>query len=546
LGIRVSPGGGRRAPRRLGASRGVAHVGARLAGGRAEEARMPLRIVLLTPARRFIANRFGLGYQIPLGLVCLGGPLADAGHAVRLIDNDLYGWEDRRLGADAVLLGHTGSTAAHPTCLATAAALKAALPGLRLAYGGVFPTYAAEAALDACPAIDVVVRGEAEQTVLDLTDAWEQGRPLAGVAGIAFRQNGRVVQTRPRPPIADLDAYRPGWELVDWPGYTLFGLGRSAGVQFSRGCPLTCTYCGQWLFWRRWRHRSPADLVGQLTILARDYGVKVVWLADENFGVDRRATEDVLDRLIAADLGLSLNVNLTAADVVRDADLLPRYKAAGVDYVVMGVESLEDAVIATVRKNNPAAVSRAAVGLLRRHGIISLVNIIYGLEDETPRTLWRKFRGLCALDPDILNAVYLTPHFWTAAGRATDPAALIQPDLARWTYRNQVTVAPGLSPAALFWGVKLTEALVHLRPSALMRLAAGADRRVRRIRRASLAAGIRVWLAEITEFLLATRFVRPGALDRLPGAPTREPGAARDDGAPAEIDPTAIPVGARR
>ena len=52
---------------------------------------MPPRIVLLAPARRFIANRFGVGYQPPLGLVFIGGPLVDAGHTVRLIDNDAYG-----------------------------------------------------------------------------------------------------------------------------------------------------------------------------------------------------------------------------------------------------------------------------------------------------------------------------------------------------------------------------------------------------------------------------------------------------------------------
>jgi anaerobic magnesium-protoporphyrin IX monomethyl ester cyclase len=40
-------------------------------------------------------------------------------------------------------------------------------------------------------------------------------------------------------------------------------------MQFSRGCPLTCTYCGQWLFWKKWRHRSPRNLVGELATLAR-------------------------------------------------------------------------------------------------------------------------------------------------------------------------------------------------------------------------------------------------------------------------------------
>jgi anaerobic magnesium-protoporphyrin IX monomethyl ester cyclase len=496
----------------------------------ARELGMSRKIVLLTPARRFIANRFGLGYQIPLGLVCIGGPLLDAGYTIKLIDNDLYGWSPERLaaevadfGADYVLLGHTGSTAAHLICLATATALRAALPHLRIAYGGVYPSYADTSTLHDCPAIDVVVRGEGEQTTLDLVAAWDQGTSLARVAGITWRDGPRIRTNRARPPLADLDRYRPGWELVDWPGYNLFGMGRAAGMQFSRGCPLTCTYCGQWLFWKRWRHRSPENLVRELTILAHQYDVKIVWLADENFAADQEAARRALELLAQADLELSLNINMTAADVVRDADLLPLYKAAGVDYIVMGVESLDDTVVASVRKNNPFDISQDAVRLLREHDIISLVNIIYGLEDERWGTLLAKFSKLLLLDPDILNAVYLTPHFWTAAGKTTDAHDIIQTDLARWIYRNQIVAAPHLAPAELFLGVKLTEALFHLRPRALARLVAGGDERTRRILRASLLVGMRVVAAEIAEFLWATRFTHRGGLQQLPGDLSRHP-----------------------
>jgi anaerobic magnesium-protoporphyrin IX monomethyl ester cyclase len=499
---------------------------------------VPKRIILLTPRRRFIANRFGLGYQLPLGLVSIGGPLVDAGHAVRLIDNDLYGWDTSRLlaevkrfRADIVFLGHTGSTAAHPVCAATAQALKHALPHLRIGYGGVYPSYAAERVLRDCPAIDVVVRGEGEATARDLAWAWEQGRSLAEVEGITWRDDDAIRSNRSRPLISDLDAYRPGWELVDWPGYTLFGLGRSAGMQFSRGCPLTCTYCGQWGFWRRYRHRSPADLVAQLRILAERYDVRIVWLADENFAADRAATVEVLERLTSADLGLSLNVNMTAADVVRDSELLPLYKAAGVDYVVMGVEALDDAVVEAVRKNNPFAISHAAVQALRQNKIISLVNLIYGLEEETVATIVARLRRLFALDPDILNAVYLTPHHWTVAGRATDPRDVIQPDLAKWTYRNQVLATTQLAPWQLFALVKLTEAVYHLRPRGLLRLVWGSDARVRRILRSSLAVGMRVFAAEVAEFLFATEFVPRGTLDRFAGLV---------DGAPVRSDPTSL------
>jgi anaerobic magnesium-protoporphyrin IX monomethyl ester cyclase len=482
------------------------------------------KVVLLTPARRFIVNRFGLGYQIPLGMVLLGGPLLDAGHEVWLIDNDVYGWSPARLvqeieafAPDCILLGHTGSTAAHDVCVATAVSLRAHFPHTKIAYGGVYPSYAADSILRDCPAIEAIVKGEGEETVLELVHAWEMGQPLAGVRGVVWRDGERVRHNPPRPPLQDLDVYRPGWELVDWAQYELFGFGRAAGMQFSRGCPLTCTYCGQWMFWKKWRHRSPANLVQELTTLAQEYGVNIVWLADENFGADREVTRELLNLLVEADLGLSLNVNMTAADVVRDADLLPLYKAAGVDYVVMGVESVEDAVITAVRKNNPFQISKQAVKLLRHNNILSFANVIYGLEDETMGKVVRKFSKFLQMDADNLNAEYITPHFWTKDGRATNPQHIIQMDMSKWTYRNQVTAVPHLSPLALFIVIKLTEGLYHLRPKALKRFFWGGDKRLRRLLRASLVAGTKVVLAEVAEFLFDTKFAPQGSMTRLPG-----------------------------
>ncbi|MCI0610560.1 MAG: magnesium-protoporphyrin IX monomethyl ester cyclase, partial [Anaerolineae bacterium] len=55
------------------------------------------RVLLINPARHFIANHYGVGYLIPLGLVSIGGPLIDAGFAVKLIDHDAYGWSLKRL-----------------------------------------------------------------------------------------------------------------------------------------------------------------------------------------------------------------------------------------------------------------------------------------------------------------------------------------------------------------------------------------------------------------------------------------------------------------
>lgn len=486
---------------------------------------MSARIMLINPARHFIANEIGLGYLTPLGLVFLGGPLIDAGHTVKLVDHDMNGWQMKRLLHEIgefvpkyVLLGHSGSTASHTVVVKTVQEIHKAFPEIRIIYGGVYPSYAYQSILQEVSEIDVIVRGEGEKTILDLISAWEKDSNLEGVKGIAWKRNGEIIINHPQPAIANLDEYRPGWELLDWNQYQMFGFDHAAGMQFSRGCTLTCSYCGQWMFWKKWRHRSPQNIVDDMKFLKEKYGVNLIWFADENFAADRELAKELLEKIVVADLDLSLNLNMTAADVVRDADLLPLYKKAGVDYIVMGVESLKDQVIVDIRKNNPFATSKEAVRLLRENHIISLTNIIYGLEEESWATIFEKFKGMLELDSDILNAMYLTPHFWTSDGRSTDPAMIIQPDLAKWSYRNQVLATRYLKPLSLFAGVKLTEALFHMRPRALYRLLAHPDSRYVQIMRDSMLTGIRVVLAEVWEFFFDTTFIPQGSMKKIIGS----------------------------
>jgi len=488
------------------------------------------RVLLVNPARHFIANQNGLGYLTPLGLVCIGGPLLDAGFIVKLIDHDAYGWSFKKLveevgkfQPDYVLLGHSGSTASHKIAIQTIHEIKSAYPHIKSIYGGVYPTYADQSILRECRDVDFIVRGEGEPTIVGLIRTLENNSDLEYVDGVTWRKGDQIIANRPRTPIKDLDEYRPGWELLDWSLYKMFGFERAAGLQFSRGCTLTCSYCGQWMFWKKWRHRSPENLVEQMRILSQEYGVKLIWFADENFSADKDTVKRLLELIIAAKLDLSLNINMTAADVVRDADIIHLYKAAGIDYIVMGVESLKDDVIVNIRKNNPFETSKEAVRLLRQNNIISLTNIIYGLEEESWKTIHEKFKGLLELDSDILNAMYLTPHFWTSQGKTVRPSDIIQSDLNKWSYRNQVIATPKLKPFELFLGVKLTEALFHLRPQALKRLFLGTDKRYLKIMRSSMLVGIQVILAEIFEFIFQTKFTPQGSLDKLPGLETHLP-----------------------
>ena len=469
-----------------------------------------LRIALVNAPLKSTVCDYSVGHQIPLGLLMIGGPLLDAGHAVTLIDAARdhldageIAWRVFRFNADVVMISHVGSTQAHPCCMRTLRAVKDLTPEALTVYGGVHPSYHHAEIMEQCPEVDVIVRGEGEATALELAQALSAGRALgdespwdsellAGVAGVAWRRHGAAVVNPTRPPIADLDAYRIGWELIaDWRKYPAFGLGNAAVVQFSRGCPHTCTYCGQWMFWKRWRHRDPKAFVDELERLHRVYAVNYFWLADENPTTDKAVWKSVLEDIVARGLEIGLSATMRAQDIVRDADLLPLYKQAGFVYILLGVETVTDENMQKIRKGSCVNDGYLAVRLLRAHNIMSVVDYIFGIDDETPQTLWRGLRGLLHYDGDVVNALYLTPHAWTPLGRSMRDAPLIEPDLWKWDYRHQVIGVKHLSPLQLFTGVKLIELVYHLHPRRLWKLLTTRDRKLRRQLRFCLRHTIR-------------------------------------------------------
>ena len=290
-----------------------------------------MRVLLINPPYQTITSNWGVGHQVPLGLLMVGGALRDEGLDVSLLDAEARHLSHeqivqhvQQLGPTAVMTGHAGSTPAHPVCMAMLQAIKEAQPEMLCVYGGVFPTYHDRMVLREQPAVDVVVRGEGEATAVALLHAIATGTELADVQGITYRDtDGAIIRTPDRPTIPSLDHYRTGWELIDeWDHYTCFGRGRAAIVQYSRGCPHRCTYCGQHGFWVKWRRRDPDALAEEIQYLHDVHRVRFITLADENPTTDRVAWVRLLEALIERDLDVHLFATIRATDIVRDADVL--------------------------------------------------------------------------------------------------------------------------------------------------------------------------------------------------------------------------------
>ena len=97
--------------------------------------------------------------------------------------------------------------------------------------------------------------------------ALEHKLDIEKVKGIAFRLHDVITKTPLAEPIKDLDAYRVAWELMEGYQYTYWGKKKAVVIQFSRGCPYPCSYCGQSKFWRTWRHRKPQLLADEIEML---------------------------------------------------------------------------------------------------------------------------------------------------------------------------------------------------------------------------------------------------------------------------------------
>lgn len=476
-----------------------------------------MRVLLINPPHPAIGSRIPDDHLPPLGLLSIGGPLIDAGHCVRLIDADagpmdLDGIVHAAAGfaPQAILLGHSGSTSGHPSACAVMRALRRSLPLVPIIYGGVYPTYHWREILAEEPQIDVVVRGEGEETAPRLLAALSAGGGLAAVPGIAYREAGLALATVDAPPVADLDACRVAWELVDLRRYSYWGGKRAVVVQFSRGCPHACSYCGQRIFWTRWRHRDPRRFAAELARLHRDHGVEAINFADENPTASRTAWRAFLEALVAERVPLILIGSTRADDIVRDADLLPLYKQAGVVRWLLGIESYDAAALERIGKGSATATDRDAIRLLRRHGILSMATWVVGFEDESPGDYVRGLRQLLAYDPDQIQLLHATPHRWTPFATAIAHRQVVQTDLSRWDYKHQVLASSRIAPWRVMLMVKCMEAIIQLRPRSLLRLLFHRDAGLRHGMRWYYRVGRRVWFHEIMGFLLRDRRTSSG------------------------------------
>lgn len=329
-------------------------------------------------------------YQTPYGLFSLGAQAIRDGHQVKVLNLSGFAWRrvEEVIGAlEADVYGMSCWTANRRGVALVARLMKALRPNVPVVVGGPHATPLAAEMLAHHPEIDVVTRGEAEDTFRELVARIERGDPLTGIAGTAHREGGRVVLAPERAAVSNLDALESPHRHFD-----------THIVMTSRGCPWQCTFCGAETTWGRgFRGQSIPYVLDSLQSALARVPVRMIQIKDDTFTANRKRALQICRGIRERGLSFLWSCD-TRVDVLSE-ELLREMRLAGCQRLSLGVESGSQPILDAINKKISVREILEAAQLAKSFGIRVRFYMMLGNRGETRETFEETLRFLDEAKP---------------------------------------------------------------------------------------------------------------------------------------------------
>lgn len=358
----------------------------------------------------------GLGIKVPpLNLMYLGAALEEDSISVKIIDDDLYQAGFRKVAdlaskIDPLVVGVTATTATIKNALKYIKAIKKVLPNTITVIGGPHPMFMPIETLKSEKSLDVVVIGEGEETLVEIAEKYgnEGLKNFNEIKGIFYRDADKIKSTPSRPLIKSLDNLPfPARHLVLFKEYKT-SKGQAGGMITSRGCVFSCNYCSSSLIMgKKFRTRSPENVVDEMEELVYKYGVKDIALLDDIFMLNKQRAIKIADEIRNRHLDLNF-IASSRVDTVNK-DLLESLKKTGMTTLYCGIESGSQRVLDTMGKGITLKQAEDAIKITKEVGVDAIGSFILGYPGETSQEMDQTINFAIKLDPDYSQFSILTP-----------------------------------------------------------------------------------------------------------------------------------------
>ncbi|MBP1598870.1 MAG: Radical domain protein [Acidobacteria bacterium] len=350
----------------------------------------------------------------PLGILAVATPLLRAGYRVCIVDSTITpAFQDRVLEEldDALCLAVslvTGPMVRETVQVATAA--KRHYPDLPVILGGWHPSLLPDQTL-AAPCVDIVVKGQGEDTLLEVVRHLEAGVAPAGIDGVGYKTGGEPIFNPPRA-LKPIDELPPkAYHLADFDAYERMCGRRWAMYISSLACPYNCAYCtNEGVYGRQWNALEAGRVVEETVDLALRYRLQLIWVVDDNFLVDRERALAIAEGLVRRgapfEWSIQTTTNLVNRLSVGDLKVLRR---SGLTQICHGAESGSSRVLKLMGKDfqTPGTIYMSAEKCSEA-GIRPSFNVIFafpGEGDQERRETVRLIMDVCRR--------YRGAEFWT-------------------------------------------------------------------------------------------------------------------------------------
>ncbi len=338
---------------------------------------------------------------VPTGLCYLHACLQEAGYDSILVN--FSAWQPSRIKQELLnskpdLIGISQWTHNRHMSLKLARICRDLLPECTIVMGGAHATFCYEDILCKGSPVDVVIRGEAESTLLELVARVTPKSEWHRISGLAFRCNDTIVVTPPRKNLENLDSLPlPARYLTYSVGVDLEM--QSEFIVTTRGCPSTCYFCSSPDFWgRKVRFRSPAAIVEEIQFIRKNYGLIYFSIRDDTFTADRKRVLEFCSLLQKLDVTILWNCQSRVSAI--DEDLAIAMKRAGCECIQLGVESGSPHILQQLGKNIVPAQIKQACSLIREIGINLSIYLISDVPGETSDDIKQTLELIRHIHPD--------------------------------------------------------------------------------------------------------------------------------------------------